>query len=136
MGNDFVVIRGKATGPIPDGAAGVVLREWQNATGDLLASIGSDRIKYRADLMDKSGRGGTGRAAAHVSTSNWTGGWVITGRSEEGETWWPWLEGTSKRNFTTRFKGYHTFRVVKNQLQRMAGKIGRAVLDDFIGRLN
>src|SRR5258708_19688630 len=28
----------------------------------------------------------------------------------------PWLEGTSQRNRSTRFKGYHTFRLVRQHL--------------------
>lgn len=36
----------------------------------------------------------------------------------------PWLEGTSSRNETTRFKGYAMFRNAAQQLQREAVDIG------------
>jgi hypothetical protein len=40
----------------------------------------------------------------------------------------PWLEGISYRNQTTRFKGYATFRIVKNSMaQRSEAIINRAI---------
>jgi hypothetical protein len=32
----------------------------------------------------------------------------------------PWLEGTGSRNRTTRFKGYHVFRIVTRGMQQRA----------------
>ena len=55
------------------------------------------------------------------------------GRISDGQVvYGPWLEGVSSRNETTRFKGYHSFRIVAQQLQNempdiMQAHIGRAV---------
>lgn len=38
-----------------------------------------------------------------------------------------WLEGTSSRNQTSRFKGYRIWRQARQQLRQMAGPIARAV---------
>ena len=57
----------------------------------------------------------------------------LTGRIDDGNVvYGPWLEGTSSRNQTTRFKGYHSFQIVRQQLQNempaiMQAQIGRAV---------
>lgn len=47
---------------------------------------------------------------------------------DNGVIYGPWLEGISSRNQTTRFKGYHTFRIVKN---RMAQKTTAVVNAHF-----
>jgi KDO2-lipid IV(A) lauroyltransferase len=41
-------------------------------------------------------------------------------------TYGPWLEGTGSRNLTTRFKGYHTFRLVSQQVDEEAGPVAEA----------
>jgi hypothetical protein len=43
--------------------------------------------------------------------------WVI---SDGGVIYGPWLEGVSRRNQSTRFKGYHTFRLIAQLLAREA----------------
>lgn len=52
----------------------------------------------------------------------------ISGGIREGEFSWPWLEGTSKRNVTTGFKGYHTFRKTRLRLDKEAQAIGEREL--------
>lgn len=51
---------------------------------------------------------------------------------DRGIVYGPWLEGVSPRNRDTRFKGYHTFRIVKNQLQREAPGIADRVLTPYV----
>lgn len=47
----------------------------------------------------------------------------------------PWLEGTSRRNRATRFKGYHALKRARAEVQKNAGRIGQQVtarhLKDF-----
>jgi len=47
----------------------------------------------------------------------------------------PWLEGLSSRNQTTRFKGYSTFRIVKNRMAQKAEAIIDAAISRAVGRL-
>ena len=47
-----------------------------------------------------------------------------------------WLEGVSRRNRTTRFKGYHTFRLIKQQLNSDKAKIAQPAIEQFIRELN
>jgi hypothetical protein len=47
----------------------------------------------------------------------------------------PWLEGISHRNQTTRFKGYATFRIVKNRMAQKSAAIIDAAVAAIVGRL-
>lgn len=47
----------------------------------------------------------------------------------------PWLEGTSSRNKTTRFRGYRTFRKVRLMLRKQMIPIAQGNLDRCIQRL-
>ena len=48
----------------------------------------------------------------------------LTGRIDDGGVrYGPWLEGTSSRNNTTRFKGYGTFRKVGQELEKKADDV-------------
>lgn len=51
---------------------------------------------------------------------------------DNGVVYGPWLEGVGSRNYpVTRFRGYHTFRVVRN---RMAQK-SRAIVEAHVAAL-
>jgi hypothetical protein len=51
---------------------------------------------------------------------------------DSGVVYGPWLEGVGSRNYpVTRFKGYHTFRIVKN---RMAQKT-KAIIEAHFARV-
>lgn len=47
----------------------------------------------------------------------------------------PWLEGTGSRNATTRFKGYHTFRLVTQRIDSRCVDIAQGVLDGYLQRM-
>jgi hypothetical protein len=42
---------------------------------------------------------------------------------DSGVVYGPWLEGISSRNQTTRFKGYHTFRIVRGRMSQKSSAI-------------
>ena len=46
----------------------------------------------------------------------------------------PWLEGTGSRNQSTRFKGYHGFRLAAQELDAEAEGIADAALQPFVTR--
>ena len=48
----------------------------------------------------------------------------------------PWIEGTSDRNMTTTFKGYHTFRIVQQRLEKDAPRIAQKHVDRYIREMN
>lgn len=119
-------------GPLWDGEADAAVRAWTDDTKAKIARQGEEIIKSKARKFNRSGRGGTGRAADHVHSHALADSLVIVGESDKGVVWWPWLEGTTRRNTTTRFKGYHVFRLTKNILGKRMRKIAQDELDKYI----
>lgn len=133
-----VNISTKATGPVFDGKAVIAASVYVDTLVKELANIGHDWIVVDANAMDKSGRGGTGQAAASVLVYE-TGLYhdqIIRGGMYQGVAWWPWLEGVSKRNETTRFKGYHTFRKTAARLRKYAMPLAIEKLAVYIKAMN
>lgn len=130
MADTFIDVRTR--GPIFDGGANAALDSYVRDFQEELAHQGQSIIRDKANRMNKSGRGGTGRAAAHVHARNEGGSWKVVGESEAGETWWPWLEGETKRNFTTRFRGYHTFRMTAGILNKRAKRVGDELIKKYL----
>jgi hypothetical protein len=137
-------VRVDLSGPIPDGAAPHIVNDFSEKATLRLAETAQDWIKVDANAMDKSGRGGTGRAAEGVTLSSRTsvafgvGGSVtrvVFGEMIKGQVWWPWLEGTSKRNRSTHFTGYHTFRKNRAKLEDHLQEIIRPLVDDMVRQL-
>ena len=120
------------SGPLFSGWAEAEAAKVVEAAGKELADTGGRDIKAAADAMDRSGRGGTGRAAAGVITRRRPYGWLIYGDMIKGQVWWPWLEGSSKRNSDTRFRGYHTFRKESARLRATAGDVMEKHLAEHI----
>jgi hypothetical protein len=54
---------------------------------------------------------------------------------DRGIVYGPWLEGTSSRNATTRFKGYASFRKATQVAQKLAPAIVARVVARNLGRL-
>lgn len=55
--------------------------------------------------------------------------------TDQGIIYGPWLEGTSSRNRSSRFKGYRLFRKTRLRLRKKVTPIAQAKLDKYIGRL-
>jgi hypothetical protein len=136
-------VRADLSGPIPDGAGPHIVRDFAEKATTRLAETAADWIRIDANAMDKSGRGGTGRAAAGVTVSSRetvagigaTVEAVVFGEMIRGQVWWPWLEGVSKRNRSTRFSGYHTFRKARGRLEENVQEIIRPLVDDMVRQL-
>lgn len=59
----------------------------------------------------------TGFYESRIQTTRDTRGQVV---NDDMVIYGPWLEGVGSRNKTTRFKGYHTFRLVGQQVNSEA----------------
>jgi hypothetical protein len=54
----------------------------------------------------------------------------------KGVAWAPWLEGVSKRNKATRFKGYHLFRDARQELEDSeAQRIADETLAEYLPKI-
>jgi hypothetical protein len=47
----------------------------------------------------------------------------------------PWLEGVGSRNLTTRFKGYHGYRMAAQQVNGMAPEIAAKAVAAYVARM-
>lgn len=125
-----VTIDTTKTGPLFDGGATKALYAWLDATKIAVAERGIDVLIERALKMDKSERS-TGHYATtfrRASVNSYNDQLITDG----GIIYGPWLEGDSKRNQKSRFKGYHQFRRTRQQLQAEAKPIAQAQLDRYI----
>ena len=121
-------------GPLFDGRARAELdAEIELAKRDV-AVLGLEMVQARLDVVLKHPTGHYQEVLkirpAGTALSVW-GGTV-----SKGEYSAPWLEGTSKRNESTRFKGYHTFRKVFLKLRVAATPLVVKRLDALAARWN
>ena len=61
---------------------------------------------------------------------------IYRGVSDSHVSYGGWLEGVDARNKTTRFKGYRTFRTVKQQLDQDKEMLARPFVNQFIKEMN
>lgn len=122
----------RPSGPIADGLGAAVMEKFTAAARQAIADEGAKML--REFPMDKSGRARGGfQANLHVLQA---GSAVrIRGGLVTGVTWAPWLEGTSKRNMSTSFKGYHLFRKTRLELDRRAAEISEAKLQEYLPQI-
>lgn len=121
------------SGPLGDGTADRVIQDWQQNTAQAIADEGVAQLA--AFPMDRTGRAHGGfQANLHTKTRG-QGSVLIPGPMIQGVTWAPWLEGKSKRNSSTKFKGYHLFAKTRLELNRQAEAIGQKELDKLMPQI-
>lgn len=118
-------------GPLFDGSAAQVVESAIEVGAEALAQEGVDRIRRRFRSVF---RHPTGRAASRVVADLSS---PANPRLTHDIVYGPWLEGTSSRNTSSRFRGYRTFRLVTQELQSDAAAVaGPVILDRAIGGLS
>jgi hypothetical protein len=119
-------------GPLFDGSAPEILARFEADARQAIADRGVELL--RAFPMDKTGRarGGFQDKLKTVTRSNAV---AIPGPMITGVVWAPWLEGTSKRNQSTGFKGYRLFRTTRAMLNRQATEIAETRLPPYLREL-
>lgn len=124
----------RVSGPLWDGEASAAVAEWIRVTKKDVADRGKEEIVLRYNQMDRSGRA-TGAHAGSISVRAQGADQVVQGDSTSGAIWWPWLEGTSHRNTTTGFGGYHVFRKTRLKMRKTYVALAQEELEKFIGRM-
>jgi hypothetical protein len=133
MGSFDVRFTIQAHGPLMDGSAEPIIKTWLDGVKKDIAQEGLNEL--RAFVMDKTGRA-TGHYQSGITTTLLSyNDLKISNPTEAGFAYGPWLEGFSKRNRSTRFKGYHLWRLTAQRLQERAPKIAEAKLPELIQRL-
>ena len=119
-------------GPLFDGRAPEILARFEADARQAIADKGVELL--RAFPMDKTGRA-HGGFQENLKTVTRGPAVAIPGPTIKGTTWAPWLEGTSKRNESTGFKGYRLFRTTRAQLDRQATEIAETRLPPYLREL-
>jgi hypothetical protein len=121
-----VSTRVSRTGPLFDGRAHALMRQFvdeleEEAAEEALADI---RTTYETHFRQPTGYYESNVRIHNVSGSPevWDGGYA-------GPAYGPWLEGVGSRNATTRFKGYHAFRIASTKTQMKIESMGYRLFD-------
>src|SRR5260221_8971813 len=112
MSNFAVQVHVQPLGPLADGSAPAIVHAWADEVKRDIAQEGVNRL--RGFRMNKSGRA-TGRYQSELQTSTLAYNDI---RISDPVVYGPWLEGSSNRNRSTRFRGYRLWREPLNLLLR------------------
>jgi hypothetical protein len=97
---------------------------------DALAQEGVRRVKSRlGQVLQKP----TGYYESRIQVDRRS---TYRGITDGGVIYGGWLEGVSSRNKTTRFKGYHTFRMVQQGLAKDKEAIAKPYVDQYTQEMN
>lgn len=123
-------IRETRSGALMNGNGGEarrLMRHFDQETEQEAADWALNQVK---DIYHASFRHPTGYYESRVYTdSSFLGkGITLTDGGEAGPVYGPWLEGVGSRNATTRFKGYHAFRIVQGMLEQRYERIAEGLL--------
>lgn len=100
------------TGPLADGQLGRQLERGLVEALDEVANQGQADVHQ---LLDASIRNPTPYYETQITVDRSSAEQRTV--HDQGVIYGPWLEGVSSRNFSTRFKGYHSFRRAALALQ-------------------
>ena len=102
----------------------------------MIKGIAEDVTAYAERMVHLNNRAfkrPTGYYDSRVHSENRDDGGHVT---DSGVIYGPWLEGTSDRNRTTRFKGYAMFRRATQTTDREVRRLARPHVDRFIRELS
>lgn len=116
-------------GAIWNGQASRVAREFFEDAKLGIAHEGADLVRSDFDVVH---RHPTGYARSRVTVIEDPDPLVTDG----GIIYGAWLEGVGSRNRTTRFKGYRTFRRMRQVLDSRATRIAQSILPPYLRRMN
>lgn len=119
------------TGPLYDGGAARAVEDFLAEASREVAEAGVNEVQARLGQVLQHD---TGHYRGQVTTDRTTGegNWIVT---DGGVIYGAWLEGTSSRNKTTRFKGYQTFRRTRQWLSDRAMSIAESSLPRHLDRM-
>lgn len=123
----------KLRGPLLTHARGWPARRVNAMMEEMKEAVAREGVNMVRRQLDRVLQNPTGYYSSRVATD--TAGENIR-IHDSNVIYGPWLEGTSSRNQTTRFKGYSTFRIVKQRLNRAKSNIIRPIADRYIREFN
>lgn len=118
------------SGPFFDGRRDRIIKNFQENAEQAVAQQGENLVHQR---LQGSIRVNRGVYESHIHTERQQDDLMVT---DGGMVYGPWLEGTGSRNRTTRFKGYASFRLATQELDRQAAVIADKELQTAVAELN
>lgn len=118
------------SGPIFNGQAALAVKAYAEQAAREVAQEGQREVRSRLGTVLQHP---TGRYQSGVRVES--SGSSMYEVNDSGIIYGPWLEGTGSRNRTTRFKGYASFRIARQQLGARADGIAERVLPPYLGRM-
>lgn len=97
---------------------------------DAIAQEGVNRVKT---YLHRVLRNPTGYYESNIMVDRRT---IYRGITDNNVVYGGWLEGVTERNRATRFKGYRTFRYVKQTLDRDSVRIAQPYVDAYVREMN
>lgn len=119
----------KTSGPVFDGRATAALKDFMEDTEKTVAEEGERMI---VSTLGHVLRHPTGYYVSRVHTEQTASAYQV---NDSSVVYGNWLEGTSSRNRTTRFKGYHHWRLTAQKLQQKAPHIAQRLLGRYLRRM-
>jgi hypothetical protein len=117
-------------GPVFDGRLEKQIADAENTTEKRVATLGASMVRSRLQGVLKTQ---TPYYRLRVVAQPDHPHWKIT---DQAVIYGFWLEGIGRRNYpVTRFRGYHTFRIVSQELQDRAINIADGVFVEYMGKL-
>jgi hypothetical protein len=119
----------RVSGPLFDGRAPAIVRDLLDDAQD---QVGAQGLANVQKILHQDIRNPTPYYETQLTVQRMADDVVVHDR---GIVYGPWLAGTSSRNQTTSFKGYHAWRRGAEQLRRQVPALVGAVVRRHLGRL-
>jgi len=97
---------------------------------EAVALEGVDMVRARLDVVLRNPTGYYRSRIAVLRREVYRGIW------DQNVVYGGWLEGVDSRNRTTRFKGYRTFRRVKQELDNRMDSIAKPLVAEYVRELS
>ena len=123
--NEYVT----TSGPIFDGRAVRASKDFIDDWEQEYSGKVEDAVQNRLSSVLKHP---TGNYQRHIRTRQEGDGRTV---DDSSIVYGPWLEGTSSRNQTTRFKGYSTFRRTAQAMDRAAEAYADQMVRRYLSRM-
>lgn len=117
-------------GPTVEGLAGPMLAVALDAALEEVADYTKFEVNMELDTVLKNP---TGYYESQIRSERLSA--EAFSVNDSGVIYGPWLEGVGSRNATTSFKGYATFRRVRNRMAQKSEVIIGAAISALCGRL-
>jgi hypothetical protein len=117
------------SGALIEGLGPQVIADYLDETRHVVGVLAYTEVRVQ---LDRSLQHPTGTYTGRLTVQPVGRQTVVT---DQGIVYGPWLEGTSHRNQSTRFKGYHSFQRAAKTTDAKADAVAEQILQKYLPRL-